>query len=199
LSLTLIHQAIWPVLVLLAGSTMHRPASSSPGQVLGMALGPAVAAVLAWLFVGRDQSALPAPGREGILASQARLIMLGLPAMLLIARMVGGDANAAWKIALVGAVNVAAYHLIHFGLVRSMFPNAYLVTILFGVSWAVHEIADALARDTGGSFLYHAIAGFTVGVLVAVGAQLLQRWPGGRLTAPAAHWLVIYLIFGFSA
>ena len=36
------------------------------------------------------------------------------------------------------------------------------------------------------------------GLIVAIVAQLLHRWPGGRLTAPAAHWLVIYLIFGFS-
>jgi hypothetical protein len=43
------------------------------------------------------------------------------------------------------------------------------------------------------------MAGFTLGVLVAVGAQIVHRWPGGWLTAPAAHWLVIYLVFGFSA
>jgi hypothetical protein len=198
LSLTLIHKAIWPVLVLLAGSTMHRPASSSLGQVLGMTLGPAVAAILGWLFIGRERSVLPAPDRAGAMASQVRLIVLGLPVMLLIARMAVDDAGAAGKIALVGVGNVAAYHLIHFGVVRSMFPSPFVITMLFGMSWAVHEIAEALARDSGGSFIYHAMAGFTVGVLVGVGAQVLHRWPGGQLTAPAAHWLVIYLIFGFS-
>ena len=199
LSLTLVHQAIWPVLVLLAGSTMHRPASSSPEEVLGMMLGPVIAALLAWLLTRADRAIIPAPNRGGVLAGQARLIALGLPGMLLLARLVGGDADVAWKIALIGAVNVAAYHLIHFGLVRSTFPGPYEVTILFGISWAIHQIADSLARDTGGSYLYHAIGGFTVGVSVAVAAQLLHRWPGGRLTAPAVHWLVIYLIFGFAA
>jgi hypothetical protein len=42
------------------------------------------------------------------------------------------------------------------------------------------------------------LSGFSVGVVVAAVAQALHRWPGGQLTAPAAHWLVIYLIFGFS-
>ena len=141
---------------------------------------------------------LPGDPVASIAAGQARLIALGLPLMVLLARLIRGDADATWKIAVFGAASVAAFHLIRFGVALSMFPSPVLITMLFGISWAIHQIADALARDTGGSFVLHAISGFTAGVLVAVASQVLQRWPGGRLTAPAVHWSVIYLILGFS-
>jgi hypothetical protein len=198
LNLTAVHQAAWPVLVLLAGDTMRRPAESSTGEVLGMAVCPLIAALIAVGLIRGKLGALPAVPVHSVVADQVRLIALGLPVMVFLARFVFDDASATWKIGLVGAANVAAYHLIHFGVVRSMFPHPATITGLFGVSWAVHQIADSLARDTGGSYALHALSGFSVGVVVAAVAQVLHRWPGGRLTAPAAHWLVIYLIFGFS-
>ena len=198
LSLTLIHQAIWPALLLVAGRTMDRPSASSSLEILGMISGPIAAALLAWAFMRSAGANLPGDPVASIAAGQARLIALGLPLMVLLARLIRGDADATWKIAVFGAASVAAFHLIHFGVARSMFPSPVLITMLFGISWAIHQIADALARDTGGSFVLHAISGFTAGVLVAVASQVLQRWPGGRLTAPAVHWLVIYLILGFS-
>jgi hypothetical protein len=198
LNLTLVHQAIWPAIVLVTGSVMHRPGSSSIGDVIGMIAGPIVAGLIAYWQIRNRLGEFPSPPIRTMIADQTRLIVLGLPVMVLIGRAITQDPDVVLKIALVGAANVAAYHLIHFGVVRSFFPNRYVITGLFGLSWAIHQIADALARDTGGSFIFHAFGGFSVGVLVAVVAQLVHRWPGGRLTAPAAHWLVIYLIFGFS-
>jgi hypothetical protein len=197
-SLTLIHQAIWPAIVLVTGSVMQRPGVSSIGDVLGMMAGPVIAGLIAWSQIRSRLDQFPAPPVRSIVADQVRLIMLGLPVTVLIGRLLTDDVEATLKIAMVGLVNVAAYHLIHFGVAPLLFPSRYVITALFGLSWAIHQIADALARDTGGSFALHAVGGFTVGALVAILSQLLHRWPGGRLTAPAAQWLVITLIFGFS-
>lgn len=198
LNLTLLHQAVWPAIVLATGSVMHRPGSSSFGDVLGMIAGPVIAALVAYWQIRHRWAEFPAEPVRSAVAEQVRFVILGLPVMVLLGRLLSQDADAVVKIAVVGGVNVAAYHLIHFGVVRTFFRRPYVITLLFGLSWAIHQIADALARDTGGSFLFHAVGGFSVGVIVAIVAQLLHRWPGGQLTAPAAHWLVIYLIFGFS-
>jgi hypothetical protein len=198
LSLTLIHQAVWPAIVLVTGSVMQRPGVSSIGDVLGMMAGPMVASLIAWGQIRGRRDQFPSPPVRAIVADQVRLVLMGLPVAVLIGRLLTEDVEATLKIAAVGLVNVAAYHLIHFGVVPMLVPSRYVITALFGLSWAVHQIADALARDTGGSFALHAIGGFTVGALVAILAQLLHRWPGGRLTAPAAQWLVITLIFAFS-
>jgi hypothetical protein len=199
LSLTLIHQAIWPAIVLATGAVMQRPGVSSIGDVLGMMAGPIIASLVAYNQIRGRLAEFPAPPVRSFVADQVRLLLLGLPVMVLIGRLITGDLDSTIKIAAVGLVNVVAYHLIHLGVARSLFPSPHVVTVLFGLSWAIHQIADALARDTGGSFIYHAFSGFTVGVLVAVVSQVLHRWPGGRLTAPSAQWLVITLIFGFSA
>jgi hypothetical protein len=198
LSLTLIHQAVWPAIVLVTVSVLQRPGVSSFGDVLGMMAGPIIASLLAWRQIRDRLDQFPAPPVRSIVADQFRLVLLGLPVAVLVGRLLTEDGDAVVKIAAVGLVNVAAYHLIHFGVVPMLVPSRYVITALFGLSWAVHQIADALARDTGGSFALHAIGGFTVGALVAILAQLLHRWPGGRLTAPAAQWLVITLIFAFS-
>ncbi len=198
LNLTLIHQAVWPVVVLLSGSTMQRPGESSVGDILGQILGPLIATLIALQLVRPRGEALPAPPVPGVVAEQARLILLGLPVMVLAGRLITGSVDDTLKVTAVGLANVAAYHAIHFGTVRVLFTQRWLIPLLFGLSWAIHQIADALARDTGGSFILHALGGFTAGVLVALSAMLIHRWPGGRWTAPAAHLLVIYLIFGFT-
>jgi hypothetical protein len=141
---------------------------------------------------------LPSPAVRSAVAEQARLIALGLPAMVLVGRLIAGDSDAALKIGAVGAVSVAAYHLIHFGVVRTSFESPIVPVALFGLSWAIHDLATALARDAGGSYVFRGIGGFSAGLLVAIASVAVHRWPGGRLTAPALHWLAVYLIFGFT-
>jgi hypothetical protein len=198
LNLTLIHQATWPVVVLLTGSVMQRPASSSVGDILGMVIGPLAACLLGLHYLGDRRTEFPAAPVRNLLADQVRLIIVGLPIMLFIGRIVTVSVDSSIKVMVVGLANVAAYHVIHFGVVPGIFKARYLVPLLFGLSWAIHQIADALARDTGGSFILHALGGFTVGALVALASMMLHRWPGGRWTAPAAQLLVIYMIFGFA-
>jgi hypothetical protein len=198
-NLTLVQQATWPVVVLLSGTVMQRPAQSSFGDVLGMMVGPLGAALLAVHFARSHGDNLPSPPVPGIAPEQVRLLILGLPFMLLIGRAITGSASEAIKVTAVGIASVAAFHAIHFGVVPGLFKPRLVVPLLFGLSWAIHQIADALARDTGGSFLLHALSGFTLGLLVAGGSLVLHRWPGGIWTAPALHLTIIYLIFGFAA
>lgn len=197
-NLTVLHQVLWPVIVLLAGATMPEIADASAADMAGLILAPLSACVVALVYLRGRARALPSPPVNSAVAFQVRAIAIGLPVAVLIGRLLGGDAETTLKIAIVGAVSVAAYHLIHFGVVRSDFGSMLVPVLLFGLSWAVHDLATALARDAGGSYLYRGLGGFSAGVLIALASVAVHRWPGGRLTAPALHWLVVYLIAGFT-
>jgi hypothetical protein len=97
---------------------------------------------------------------------------------------------------------VAAYHLIHFGVVVRSYPDRahglWMATLLFAVSWGIH---DALLTALGPSAASPALAlvgGLVIGLAIALLSRALRRWPGGALPAAATHWLLIYLIFGFA-
>jgi hypothetical protein len=117
-------------------------------------------------------------------------------------RLTQGPVEPAAKLMLFGLVDVAAYHLIHFGVVvRSYADRANGITIataLFAISWGIH---DALLTAIGSSEASAGLAflgGLAIGLVVALLSRGLQRWPGGWLPAAATHWLLIYLIFGFA-
>lgn len=197
-NLTVIHQAFWPVIALLAGSPIRDTGVSSWGVAAGLAAGPIMACLLALVYLRGKISQFPAPSQPSVIATNFRIIAVGLPIMVLIGRLLGDNPGGTVKVALVGAVNVAAFHLIHFGVVRTVFERSIVIVPLFGLSWAIHQMAEALARDSGDSLILSGIGGFTAGVLVALGALLVHRWPGGRITAPALHWMAIYLVLGFT-
>ena len=197
-NLTVLHQVLWPVAVILAGATMPEIADASAGELAGMILAPLSACVVALIYLRARAWELPSPPAASAVAFQVRAIAIGLPVAVLAGRLIGGDAGVTLKIATVGAVSVAAYHLIHFGVVRSIFARPAVAVLLFGLSWAIHDLATALARDAGGSYLFRGLGGFTAGLLVAMASVAIHRWPGGRLTAPALHWLIVYLIAGFT-
>lgn len=197
-NLTVLHQVLWPVLVILSGATMPEIADASAGDVAGMILSPLAASVVALVYLRGKVWQMPSPAVTSAVAEQARLVALGLPAMILVGRLIAGDSGATLRIAAVGVVSVAAYHLIHFGVVCVIFEHPAVPVVLFGLSWAIHDLATTLARDAAGSYVFRAIGGFSAGVLVAIASVAVHRWPGGRLTAPALHWLAVYLIFGFT-
>lgn len=197
-NLTVLHQVLWPVIVILAGATMPDIADASAGDLAGMILAPLAACVVAAIYLSGHSSPVPSRPVASAVAFQVRAIALGLPLAVLVGRLLGGDAGTTLKIAAVGLVNVAAFHLIHFGVVRSIFDRPLVPVLLFGLSWAIHDLATALARDAGGSYLFRGLGGLSAGLLIALGSVGIHRWPGGRLTAPAFHWLVVYLIAGFT-
>ncbi|MEA2528895.1 MAG: hypothetical protein QOG89_539, partial [Thermomicrobiales bacterium] len=144
----------------------------------------------------------PEKGRRSALAQQARFLLLGLPVMVAVVRLAVGPVEPAAKLMLFGLADVAAYHLIHFGVVARSYPDwaqgMGAATLLFAVSWGMH---DALLTALGPSEASPALAlvgGFVIGLAIALLSRAVRRWPGGLLPAAATHWLLIYLIFGFA-
>jgi hypothetical protein len=218
LNLTLIHQAVWPLLLLLASAPSGEPEATPLPWYLARVGAPATAALLALVYLWERPLSDPHPttrhpegprpalqargGRGAAMEQQARFLLLGLPVMVAIVRLVQGPVEPAAKLMLFGLADVAAYHLIHFGVVERSYPDRAqgmaAATLLFAVSWGMH---DALLTALGPSAASPALAllgGFVLGLGIALLARLVRRWPGGALPAAAAHWLLIYLIFGFA-
>ncbi len=132
-------------------------------------------------------------------ATQLRYALLVLPIVIAILRLVVGPVDEATKIILFGLVNVAAYHLIHFGVVPRSFDyrrqGLLAGALLFGLSWGLNNSLMVGLND--GDWLLGLAAGCVLGWLFGFGSLAIRQWPGGALTAAAAHFLVVYLIAGF--
>jgi hypothetical protein len=211
-SLTVIQQAIWPLLIAVFGAPQVDLEDTPLDWYLGRIAGPAIAALLAWLYY---RSATRDTWRTAVrtltaqsrirwfprLAGQIRYVLLGVPVVLALARIAVGPADEALKIILFGLANVAAFHLIQFAVAPLAFADRregqQAAVLLFGVSWGLHDaLMVGLTED--GSWLLAFGVGLVLGWIVAVSSLALRRWPGGALTAAAAHFLVVYLIFGFA-
>jgi hypothetical protein len=205
LNLTLVQQAVWPLLVLLAGAPAD-PIAGTPWDwyVLRLAA-PAAAAVLAWVYL-RQRPLGPSPEEvataraTGPAATQFRFALLGLPLMVAVARLAAGPLAEATKLILFGLADVAAYHLIHFGVVARSYPRPeqgrMAGLVLFGLSWGLRETMLVGVGAAGGSLAFAFAGGLVVGWIVAVASLALREWLGA-LPSAAAQWLVVYLVFGF--
>jgi hypothetical protein len=211
LNLTLVQQATWPLLLLLTSAPGGTPEEIPMPWYLAR-LGAPVAAALLALFYLRErpirQPGAVARGDEALgwpvqspLAAQARFLLLGLPLMVLAARLIAGPAVPVTKLALFGLADVAAYHLINFGVLARSFPQRdrglTAAVLFFGLSWGLQSALLVAFGPESASPVLAFFAGTAAGAAVALCCRAIWRWPGGLLTAPAAHWLVIYLIFGF--
>ncbi|CAN5611679.1 hypothetical protein BH23CHL5_BH23CHL5_07270 [soil metagenome] len=210
-NLTMLQQALWPLAILLF-SAPQVALDATPWTWFGLRIaGPIAAAVVAALYCSQFWSSrLHMPGRasdapqrklpRSAIATQLRYVMVGLPLAVGAMRLATGPVDEASKIILFGLANVAAFHLINFGLV----PLAYsdrrhglqAGVLLFGLSWGLHDALRVALGDESGVLLAFA-AGAFLGLIVGAMSLLVRRWPGGALTAASAHVLVIYLIFGF--
>jgi hypothetical protein len=217
LNLTLIHQAIWPLLLLLTTAPAGEVGQTPIPWYLARISGPAVAALLAALYLwerpigprignpkasDRGSSGTGRIARWENIAGQARFLLLGLPVMVAVVRLVDGPFDPAGKLILYGLADIAAYHLIHFGVVAKSFPDEAqgigMATLLFGLSWGIHDaLLIALGPDEG-SPAVALFSGFLLGLVIACLARAIRRWPGGELTPAAVHLLLIYLIFAFA-
>jgi hypothetical protein len=211
LNLTLVQQGTWPLLLLLTSAPGGTPEEIPMPWYLAR-LGPPLVAALLALFYLKERPLRPlgATNRGGeslgqpvqsSFANQARFLLLGLPAMVLVARLIAGPVGPVTKLALFGLADVAAYHLINFGVLARSFPHrdrGLAAAVLFmGLSWGLQSaLLVAFGPETASPFLAF-FAGTAAGIAVALCCRALWRWPGGLLTAPATQWLVIYLIFGF--
>ena len=177
---------------------------------------PALAAALAFVYL-RQAPPGQAPGAAldhvlapegrataagGMVGSQLRLLALGLPAMLAVARLIATPSDATVKLLLFGAAQVIAFHLIHFGVVARSYPvpdqGRAAGVVLFGFSWA---ISTALLTGVGsgdGSMALAFAGGLLIGWMVGAACLAVREGLGGFWPAVALHWFVVYLIFGFT-
>jgi hypothetical protein len=210
-NLSVIQHAVWPVLVALFAAPQVSVADTPWDWYLGRIAGPLLAFVMALAYIRRavgrgiETTALPSikvPDVPGRIAQQARYLLLGLPIMVLVARLIAGPADEVIRIALLGLCAAAAYHAINFWIVPLGFPHGYrgldVGTVLFGVSWALGDVLRVGSSSEGGNLPIAFLAGLTAGLLVAVACRGVRRWPGGTFTAPMTQWLVITLILGFT-
>lgn len=216
LNLTLVQQALWPLLVLLSSARGDSPEGTPMPWYLARLGAPALAAVLAVVYLRQappDQARdvelgqmLAPEGRAGVaggmVGAQLRLLALGLPAMLAVARLVATPSDATVKLLLFGAAQVIAFHVIHFGVVARSYPapdqGRAAGVVLFGFSWA---ISTALLTGVGpgdGSMALAFAGGLLVGWLVGAVCLAIREGLGGFWPAAAVHWLIVYLIFGFT-
>ena len=204
LNLTLIQQAVWPLLVLLAGAPADPVEGTPLSWYLARLAAPVAAAILAFVYLRQRPPGTAAPtapdGVRGALVSQARFALLTLPLMVVVARVAVGPEVPAVKLAVYGLADVAAFHLINFGVVPRSYPRAdqgwMAGVLLFGLSWALRETLLVGVGVAGGSMAIAFAGGLVAGLIVAA-VCLGLRDRLGALPAAAAHWLVVYLILGF--
>jgi len=217
-NLTLIQQGVWPLLLLLTSAPAVE-VGLTPSPWFWARLGaPALAALASWgllrqpptpdALVPSDIPIAAAPRPEpanptrDMLLRQLSYLLLGLPVMLAIARLVVGPTVPASRVLSVGLAEVAAYHLINFGVI----PRSYVDktrglavgTLLFALSWGLHDLLMTAFGPSNGSWLVAGAVGVLVGGVVAGASRLLQRLPYGYWVAAATHYLVIVLVFGFA-
>jgi len=212
LNLSLVHHAVWPLLVLVAGAPATAPETTPDRWYLARIGGPLLAVALALSYlaqrpttaVGGTQAdrPTPPPGRSA-LRTQARVALLVLPPMLAAARLLGGPSLPAAKLLLFGAADVAAFQVVHFGVVARSFPAAAdgqaAAVGLFGASWALRAtLLAALDAGIGADLGFAAAGGLAIGLVVGGLSRALRRWPGGAWPAAATHWLLVYAVFGFT-
>ena len=213
LNLTAIHHAIWPLLLLLTTAPSAPVEHLPPGWYALRLAGPALAAALALFYLAQPPLyvspplAVPfeEPGRQGgsHLQAQVRLALIGLTCMLAIGRFAVGPVGPVARLLLFGAADVAAFQLIHFGVVartyRSSDQGRFAAIGLFALSWGMRDAIFVGIGGRGGSIELALLSGLLLGGTLALLSAGSRGWLGGFWPAAAAHWLIVYLVFGFVA
>ncbi|MDP9354176.1 MAG: hypothetical protein M3R02_02650 [Chloroflexota bacterium] len=209
LNLTLIHQAVWPALLLLTNAPAGAVERLPLRWYLIRLAAPALAAGLALVYLAQPPArgssrergeSRPAP-HLGPIQVQARLILFGLAAVLALARFALGPPGPALRLLVFGAADVAAFHLIHFGVVlrSSSSQDAERGAVaLFTLSWGLRTALLVAVGAGRASVLLGFVGGVVLGAVIGAGSLALRRWLGGALAGAAFHWLVIYLILEFA-
>ncbi len=196
---TLIQNALWPVIAILAGFQLVSDANTSWQKWFGEIACFALAIVLAGFVIRRNAIPWQVRSIDGPIAANIRLIALGLPVMVLLTRLLTQEPAPTIRIALAGLLVAIAGQAINMRIGAFVFDRRWAVIALFAAAWAIHQIAWSIARDSSGSLVWEAIGGLTAGALIALASLAVDRWPGGTWTSPALQWLFITLIFGFTS
>lgn len=219
LNLTLVHQGVWPLLILVAGAPLVRPPAATFPWQLAATGAPALAALAAALYLSQrpggldaangpaaaSPTAIPADrdSLPAMLRGQVGLLLFGVTLVLAVARLLIGPVVPTGSYLLFGIADVLAFQLIHFGVVAGSFKEADLgqgaAILLFSLSWGLRELFLAGVGVGNAELGLAFISGLAVGLVVALISRGLRRWPGGFWAGAAGHWLLVYLVFGFIA
>lgn len=213
LNLTLIHQGLWPLVLLVTTAPLEAVSRLPVAWFVVACIGPAAATALAAVYLRLRPLPSFATSKEAPAGvrnddrrrgrEQARFLVLGLPVMLAVARLLTEPTAPVLKLLLFGAAEVAAYQLIHFGVVARTYASVdqsdLMPVFLFGVSWGLRSVFLVSVGLDGGSTALAFGGGFALGTLIALVSLALRRWLGGFWPAAATHWLIVYLVFGFTA
>jgi hypothetical protein len=209
LNLTLIHQGIWPLVVVVFGAPAVPVELTDAPWYWARLGGPLLAALLALAYLAqrpegrrRDASAAAESGARRGPRQQAIVLILGVTAAVALLRLLTGPPLPVAKLLVFGAADVAAYQTINFGVVgRAAGPDAGPAwpVALFGLSWGLHDLFLAAASPLGPNLALVFGGGAVAGVAVGSVSWLVRRWPGGDLTAAAMHFLLVYLVLAFLA
>ena len=203
-NLTVIHQGLWPLLLVLSAAPPGNPGELPSDWFLLRLAGPIIAVAMALVYL-RYQP--PRAGREqvapagGAVALQVRAGLLMLAALLVTARLIAGPLEPALQLIVFGIADVAAFHVIHFGVVRRTYPDAgkgmTAAVLLFGVSWGLRDLLLTALGPTEASPVAALVIGTLIGIAIAAGARVMAGRLGSFWPGAVAHLILIYLVIRF--
>lgn len=206
-NLTVVHQGIWPLLLLTTSAPPGKPGALPFDWYLARLAGPVMAVLAALLYLRHQPNpeggaiADAGAGRPGI-AAQVRAGLVMLAGLLIAARLIAGPIDPALQIVVFGIADVAAFHLIHFGVVRRTYPEANrgaaMAVTLFGLSWGLRDLMLTALGPDEASPVFALLTGFVLGSIVASGSRWLSARLGAFWPAATLHFILVYLIIGFA-
>ncbi|MCC6792196.1 MAG: hypothetical protein IT336_10935 [Thermomicrobiales bacterium] len=207
-NLTLVHQGVWPLLLILTSAPPDKPGALPWYWFLARIGAPLVAILLSLLDLrhqaqveeGHHVPGAEANRRPGV-AMQVKVGIYALAAMLIVARLAAGPVEPAARLILFGIADVVAFQIIHFEVVRRSYRDQTqgigLAVLLFALSWGLRDLLLTALGPTEASPALALLTGSLLGGLFAALSRGLRAWLGGFWPAAAAQMIVVYLIVGF--
>lgn len=209
LNLTLVHQGVWPLLLVMAGAPATTVGLTPLPWFWARLAAPLLAALFAAAYLshqgnltGSDRQVRNASARsdrDRMLREQIVILCVGVAVAVSIMRLLVGPQEAVLKLIAFGIADVAAYQIINFGLGSRILltDDAWVPVALFGLSWGLHDLFLAATSPAMQNLPLVFAGGATIGLAFGALSWALRRWPGGYLAAAAVQYLLVYLILGF--
>ena len=209
LNLTLVHQGVWPLLLVMAGAPAATVGLTPLPWYWARLAAPALAALFALAYLShqgnlagsdrQQRNAAARSTRDQMLREQVVILFVGVAVAVSIMRLIAGPQEAVLKLIAFGVADVAAYQAINFGLGGRILlsRDSWIPIVLFGLSWGLHDLFLAATSPATQHLPLVFAGGATIGLAFGALSWLLRQWPGGYLTAAAAQYLIVYLILGF--
>lgn len=209
LNLTLVHQGVWPLLLVMAGAPASTVGLTPFPWFWARLAAPLLAALFALAYLShqgglagsdrQQRNTAARSERDRMLREQVVILFVGVAVAVSIMRLIVGPQEAVLKLIAFGVADVAAYQAISFGLGGRIFPSrdAWIPVVLFGLSWGLHDLFLAATSPATQNLPFVFAGGATIGLAFGALSWALRQWPGGYLTAAAAQYLIVYLVLGF--